>query len=495
MIDQERRTRLGSDGFAKIMRTSAGCVFAFFLCCIQGFGQSAETFKSLSLESLAGFQEAGKNWVVVGDIGTDYTGSKKISSQKGTGILMNQYSARHQSHLYTREHWGDVELDLEFMMFKGSNSGIYLQGRYEVQLLDSWTRTNPTWSDVGAIYARRAANGKSFEGFPPIMNVAKAPGLWQHLNIKFHAPVFDEQGKKIKNARFESVTLNGVVIQREIEVTGCTTACMFADEQAEGPMVLQGDHGPVAFRNIRYRKLPPPAPLPEKNDIWNRSSVFWNKVDPVQVTPGASPEIIRTFLMHGDKKLTHVLSVGSPDEINFSYDVKQGALFQVWRGKFLDVTAAWWDRGWMQLGVPMGAPILLPNAPVAAVLAGENDPWPDSLDFDEMQNKGYRLTKKRVPVFSYAYRGMDIRDSVAFLDNKEGVARTITITAPGLSPLCRIATGKRIEAIGKGLFAVDDKSYYIKIDEKYRPFVRNTAGRQELLVAHTGAPITYNMIW
>ncbi len=494
MIDKGSRTGLLSGSWVNLMKMSAQFIFIFLLFCARGFSQLNEDFQYIKLENLDDFQQAGKNWVLIGDVAADYAGNKKNSYRKGSGILMNQYSARHQSHLHSRASWGDVELDLEFMMFKGSNSGIYLQGRYEVQLLDSWTRLHPTWSDAGAIYARRQANGESFEGSPPVMNVARAPGLWQHLNIRFRAPMFNEKGEKIKNARFESVSLNGVVIQREVEVTGCTTASMFTDERADGPLVLQGDHGPVAFRNIRYRKMPPPAPLPEKDDIWTRSSYFWNKVDPVVVTPGLQPEIIRTFLMHGEKKLTHVLSVGSPDEINYSYDVKQGSVFQVWRGKFLDVTAAWWDRGWMQLGVPMGAPILFPNAPVAAVLADENTPWPDSVAFDDMHNKGYRL-KKGVPVFAYAYHNMDIQDSIAFMENKEGIVRAITISSTGSSPMCRIATGKRIEALGNGLFTVDDKSYYIKIDEKYQPFVRNSAGKDEMLIRYTGAPVIYCMIW
>src|SRR5690606_16658782 len=85
------------------------------------------------------------------------------------------------------------------------------------------------------------------------MNAAKAPGLWQHFKIIFHAPKFDEAGNKIKNAWFEEVWLNGVLIQKHIEVTGPTEAAAFEDESPRGSLMIQGDHGPVAIKNIKYK--------------------------------------------------------------------------------------------------------------------------------------------------------------------------------------------------------------------------------------------------
>lgn len=469
----------------------------FFLSClILLAAHAAAQLQTINLSTLDAFKEPGKNWVIAGDITTDFTGKTKTKISSGTGVLMNNFSPKHESHLFTKEEWGDMELEFEFIMFKNSNSGVYLQGRYEVQLYDSWKKLNPAWYDVGAIYSRYD-NGYSWEGTAPVMNVGKAPGLWQKLQIRFRAPRFDEKGHKIQNARFESVLLNGVAIVREVEVTGGTRACIFMDEQPLGPLVFQGDHGPVAFRNIRYGKLIPPPPPPEKRDIWDRQSHFWKTtVNPLVVKPGAvKPEIIRTFLKHRDTTLTHVLSVGNANELNYSYDVKQGAVFQFWRGQFLDVTAAWWDRGWMQLGVPMGAVITLPDVPVLAHLPDENAAWPKAIAFDDMRNKGYVLDKKGFPTFKYDFHQLTVEDKIDFSDSGEGIMRKLTVAGNTANVFCRIANGRKIEQIRDGLFAVDDRSYYIQVDKKLKPVIRQSEGTDELMVKYTGTPVLYTIIW
>lgn len=466
----------------------------FYLCGLMLFaGKAGAQLQSIDLNNLDAFQNPGVNWVTAADITTDYAGKQKTRQTNGTGIVMNYYTPKNESHLVTKQEWGDMELEFEFMMFANSNSGVYLQGRYEVQLYDSWKKLNPTWYDVGAIYSRYD-NGYSYEGTQPIMNVAKAPGLWQKLQIRFRAPRFNEKGEKIKNARFESVYLNGVKIISEADVTGCTRSCLFPDEKPTGPLMFQGDHGPVAFRNIRYGNLvtPPPA----KRDIWDLNSSFWKtEVNPLIITPAGKPEIIRTFLKYGDTSLTHVLSVGAANELNYSYDLKQGTIFQFWRGKFLDVTAAWWDRGWMQLGIPLGAVITLPNTPAIATLANDHAAWPGALDFDAMRNKGYVLDKSGYPTFKYSYNNLNIEDKIDFLPSGEGLSRTLTISGATGNTYCRAAAGKKIEQVRDGLFLIDDKSYYIQMDKKLKPVIRQVPGGYELLVKYSGSPVTYNMIW
>jgi hypothetical protein len=143
------------------------------------------------------------------------------------------------------------------MMPKGSNSGIYLLGRYEIQLFDSWGVQTPKSSDCGAIYERwdetKPEGSKGFEGHPPRYNVSRAPGLWQHYKIVFQAPRFDQNGKKTANARFVKVIHNGVLIHENVELSGPTRSAGFTDEKPTGPIMFQGDHGPVALRNIRYK--------------------------------------------------------------------------------------------------------------------------------------------------------------------------------------------------------------------------------------------------
>jgi hypothetical protein len=129
-------------------------------------------------------------------------------------------------------------------------------GRYEVQLFDSWGVKTPTFADMGGIYQRwdesRGAGREGYEGTPPAVNASRAPGLWQHLEISFRAPRFEGK-KKVANARFLRVVLNGVTVQENVEVTGPTRAALFTDERATGPLMIQGDHGPVAVRNIEYK--------------------------------------------------------------------------------------------------------------------------------------------------------------------------------------------------------------------------------------------------
>ncbi|WP_317046579.1 3-keto-disaccharide hydrolase [Adhaeribacter arboris] len=155
-------------------------------------------------------------------------------------------------------------MELDYMMAKGSNSGIYLQGRYELQLLDSWGVKTPKAGDNGGIYERwdesKPEGQKGYEGYPPRQNASRAPGLWQHVKVAFQAPKFDGSGKKIENARMLRVELNGVTIHEDVELLGPTRGAMANDERATGPLRFQGDHGAVAFRNIKLTSYDKPRP-------------------------------------------------------------------------------------------------------------------------------------------------------------------------------------------------------------------------------------------
>lgn len=144
--------------------------------------------------------------------------------------------------IFTEQKFGDIHLELEFMVPKGSNSGVYLMGEYEVQILDSYGKPDDklTQGDLGALYSAAA----------PKKNAAKKPGEWQKFVIDFQAPKF-EGGKKVANAKFVKVTLNDVVLHENVEMKGPTPGSLTGKEAPEGPLMFQGDHGPVAFRNIR----------------------------------------------------------------------------------------------------------------------------------------------------------------------------------------------------------------------------------------------------
>ncbi|MGY6648580.1 3-keto-disaccharide hydrolase [Wenyingzhuangia sp. IMCC45574] len=213
-------------------------------------------FIKLDLKDLSTFKPTGANWKIVGDVVVDRNKKKTINSEAGSGILLNTNDQKSNKNLVTAFDHKDIELELDVMVPVRSNSGIYFQSRYEVQIFDSWNVKKLRPKDMGAIYERwdkNAPKGKQgYEGHPPRINAAKAPGLWQHLKVIFHAPRFDAKGNKIKNAWFEEVWLNGVLVQQNVEVTGPTRS-RFEDEKPRAPLLIQGDHGPVAFKNIQYR--------------------------------------------------------------------------------------------------------------------------------------------------------------------------------------------------------------------------------------------------
>ena len=463
----------------------------------QSFAQKVKPrFKELSLVSLEEFQEPASNWKVIGAAQASYNDTN-FNTAKGTGILFNDYSRSIQfqpgHHLITKMQHGDILLDFDFMIPKGSNSGIYLQSRYEVQINDSWGVKLPTFSDMGGIYERWKDN-KGYEGSAPLTNAGFAPGLWQHMEISFQAPRFDTNGNKVSNAKFIYVRLNGVTIHENIIVSGPTRSPAFENEVAYGPLMIQGDHGQVAFKNFKYApqeelnvslsdinykyfektaKTPEEAnktkptstgktntidgrlasardkyllsfegsiTVPSKDNytfsmlhtgdgsleidgkkviepnwtwigaepltgnvqleagkhsfkLWINKDVNWappglslyiekpnskavalhgpasmpdrTPAPLVEVKANANTEIIRSFMYHNNKKLTHVLSVGDPTQLHYSYDLLQGALLKIWKGNFLNATDMWYERGEPQTAAPLGASIdLVGNCPV-----------------------------------------------------------------------------------------------------------------------------------
>lgn len=212
----------------------------------------AQPWDSLALSSLSEFQSPASNWRIVGT-SAGLPLADQLSFSNGTGVLANRERSGQGADILTQLEHGDLDLELEFMLPAGGNSGIYLQGRYEIQLFDSWGKARATAGDCGGIYERYdEAAGYGYEGYPPIINAAKAPGLWQHLSVSFRAPRFDNYGNKTENAQMLLVKLNGVVIHESLVLHGPTRGG-FAQEVARGPLRIQGDHGPVAIRNLRYR--------------------------------------------------------------------------------------------------------------------------------------------------------------------------------------------------------------------------------------------------
>ncbi|NUQ71434.1 MAG: DUF1080 domain-containing protein [Chthonomonadales bacterium] len=157
-------------------------------------------------------------------------------------------------NIRTRDHFGDCQLHLEFASPEvvrsesqgRGNSGVFLMGLYEIQVLDCYE--NPTYADgtTGAIYGQ----------FPPLVNACRRPGEWQGYDIVWEAPRFD--GDTLVQPACVTVLLNGVVLHNHTQPIGATNHRVVGEYKAHppvGPLELQ-DHGDlVRFRSIWYRPL------------------------------------------------------------------------------------------------------------------------------------------------------------------------------------------------------------------------------------------------
>lgn len=185
---------------------------------------------------------AAKNQWGVGTAKLKEGKPNEIEAVPGGNELIN---LRGGVDLYTEAKYGDVQVECEIFAPRGSNSGVYLMGEYEIQVLDSFGKKSVGPGDMGGIYNTKA----------PMANASKAPGDWQKLEVDFRAPRFDADGKKTANAKFVKVVLNGVVIHENVEAPKSTGGGLTGKDNPTGPLKFQGDHGPVAFRNIKIRPI------------------------------------------------------------------------------------------------------------------------------------------------------------------------------------------------------------------------------------------------
>lgn len=620
------------------------CLLSSLLClCSTGIllAQTAQDPSlALPLNDLRVFESPTSNWRIVGTVRADLNKENTLITDKGTGVLANiplnnpptdPKNPNKYDLLTTLQH-GDLDLELDYMMASKSNSGVYLQSRYEIQLRDSWEIQTPNVHDNGSIDERwdekRPEGHQGYEGHVPRQNASRAPGLWQHLKISFQAPRFKANGpngvpQKIENARVIRVELNGVMIQEDVELTGPTRGSGFADEKALGPLRIQGDHGVVAIRNIRYVIYDKPRPelmnlkyavykgkfqkepdydktAPESEGTstvlsasvsripneflirytgtlrvsepgeyrfnlgvpggggqmkinnqpviapgeWNAIGkatlpkgdlpfellyakiVDWAQpalgltvagpgireyvisdgpsgtgedVDPI-IVDAPTNTILRSFMdIPGEKntetsarpsrtlRVTHAISVGSPEQIHYTYDLDKGALVQVWRGAFLDATPMWHERGDgssrpMGMVQRLGAPVLF-----LSKLASPQANWIADTTGSGYHPKGYVLDNSDRPTFRYQSYGASVEDKIRVLGEGKGIQREVTITNPASDLYARLIDGTSITAIENGMYLVDGQAYF-RIDDLAgaKPSIREANGRQELIVPVKG---------
>lgn len=226
--------------------------------CFLILGFINQLFGQLKLAQLDDFVEPVGNWLMADKVKMDAVNPAILIFDQGGDCFVNGVNGS-AKYLVSKKEYADMECHIEFMIPKGSNSGIYFQCRYELQIFDSWGKSELTYYDCAGIQNQWDRSNpdekKDFGGFAPRVNACKAPGEWQSLDIVFRAPKFNSNGDKVKNAMFEKVILNGIVVQENAELSGPTKGALSDIEVAKAPFRLQGGHGPVAFRNIRTRDL------------------------------------------------------------------------------------------------------------------------------------------------------------------------------------------------------------------------------------------------
>jgi hypothetical protein len=165
----------------------------------------------------------------------------------------------------TKQAFGDIQLHLEWAapspaVGKGQdrgNSGVFLMGQFEIQVLDSYQAETYADGQAGAIYGQ----------YPPLFNASRPPGQWQTYDIAFRRPRFDDKGELLEPARI-TVFHDGILIQNNEEPFGPTSWLKwlpYADQGGRGPITLQDHDHPVRYRNIWLREMPErPKPTPEQ---------------------------------------------------------------------------------------------------------------------------------------------------------------------------------------------------------------------------------------
>ena len=161
--------------------------------------------------------------------GTDLTGWHALGTNQWRAVNGVLQSPKSGANIVTDRTFTDYKLHLEFRYPKGSNSGVYQRGRYEVQIEDSLT-TEPQNDLLGGIYGFIA----------PSEVAAKKPGEWQTYDITLVG-------------RMITVVANGKMVVCNREIPGITGGALDSNEGEPGPLLLQGDHGPIEYRNITIR--------------------------------------------------------------------------------------------------------------------------------------------------------------------------------------------------------------------------------------------------
>ena len=595
------------------------------------------------LDDLSAFSNPSNNWQIIGDIFTNPATEDISISEKGSGILVGSISSLQQSSsLATKINHGDLAIEFDVLLSTNAIASIWLQGRYGLYLADNWSTETIKNAKNGALISPPVKGIESI-GYNPRQNVSRAPGLWQHVKIVFHAPRFDKNGNKISKAKFILVRQNGVSIQENQTMPLPSDGAISRNEVSNGPIVFKIHKGTVALKNIKYTassgkkvkmenlmyklyldkfldedffygsgkegpiKLPDftfkePADkgsinlihtnmaneaggdfaivfegqlnIPESGkyqfevvengigsfkvdkkeylrwDVYHkkgsnkreiklskgiypfkltvvnfgdpRAGIFVNgpgiihqplhelprlseviSVRPILLQPKGEPLIQRSFIFHNNQKLLNCINVGYPEEINYSYNLSTGALLQVWRGKFGDVTSMWHDRGLQQVLKPLGS--ILTLTPRQHVFLSDREKIGSQMDFDfgELILEGYDINQNGEPVYQYTLGNIGIRDFITLGSNGQTLKRTLRFVKRGEVSKSvvwyEIAKASKIEQVDNRLYAIGDKTYFLEVKEGSAVEIKQEGKNQTLFVpiviGSEPEIIRYSLIW
>lgn len=213
----------------------------------------------IDLMKLDVWKKVDPGWIITDEVKLNSDKNTRLDATKkeGGSIWMNGENGR-LPDLITKREFGDCEVHVEFLIAKNSNSGIKFHAVYEIQILDSYGKKELDGSDMGGIYPRADASmGYKYldKGIGPKVNASKPAGEWQMLEAIWKSPRFNAKGEKIANAAMVKATLNGELIHENADIKTPTGSNWNKKETAKGPFMLQCDHGPVAFRNVRIKPM------------------------------------------------------------------------------------------------------------------------------------------------------------------------------------------------------------------------------------------------
>ena len=180
----------------------------------------------------------------------------RAEPKAGGTIWVNGKTGR-LPNLITKDAFGDCEIHVEFLVAKGGNAGVKFHEVYEIAIQDSYGKKEVSGNDNGGVYPRAnlEKGGYLDKGIPPKVNASKAPGEWQTLTAIWKSPRVNDKGEKTASAVIVKATLNGQVIHENQEVKTPTGGNWAKKEVATGALMLQCDHGPTAWRNVKIRPV------------------------------------------------------------------------------------------------------------------------------------------------------------------------------------------------------------------------------------------------